>query len=227
MSTDNQAISIDEVQDPEIDALLNLYVELFHDREPLTRCFGFSKERMIAFARTLYAGSHSSSLSQGLCWVARDPAKENQAVGFIVCDDLVAAHAQEPLEDLAAQEAEMVSAVGALMEEIRSPIKEALALGEGVNLHVAAVGVAPGYEGKGIARRLLQTALSTARDRGFQYAFSECTSNASRILHEKCGFEVLNSVSINTFVVNGRRPFSDYDVDIHLMRKVLDVSKSN
>ena len=120
----------------------------------------------------------------------------------------------------------MVSVVAALLEELRSPVKQRLGLGEGLNLHVAALGVAPGYEGKGIARRLLQSALSAAYDRGFQYAFSECTSAPSRMLHEKCGFEHLNSISVGAFVLNGRRPFMGCDVDIHLMRKMLDQGKS-
>jgi GNAT superfamily N-acetyltransferase len=222
MQGDSHSISIDRVHAHEIDVLLNLYVDLFHNREPFTKCVGFSRERMISIARTMYAGSYSNVRSQGLCWIARDHAEARRGVGFIVCDDPAAAGAQRLPENLDSQEAEIVSAVVALLDEIRSPIKQTLGVGNGVNLHIAAVGVAPGYEGKGIARRLLQSALSAAYNLGFQFAFSECTSVASRMLHEKCGFEHLNSATVSAFVLNGRRPFAGCDCHIHLMRKILN-----
>ena len=100
MHRGNPSISIDRVHDHEIDALLNLYVDLFHDREPLTKCIDLSRERMISIARAIYAGSHFNLVSQGLCWVARARAEANRGVGFVVCDDLDAAGAQQLPENL-------------------------------------------------------------------------------------------------------------------------------
>jgi len=220
MDRENLSISIDEVHEDEIDELLSLYVDLFHDREPLTKCVGLGRERMASVARSMYERSCFAGM---LCWMARDRAGANRNAGFIVCDDPAVSNVHQLPEDLAGHEMERVSALGALMEEVRGPIAETLKRGEGLTIHIAAIGVAPGYEGKGIARLLLQTALSAARNRGFQYAFSECTSNASRMLHEKCGFEHLKSASLREAVAEeGRRPFADCDVDVHLMWKVLE-----
>ncbi len=223
----NSRISIDRVHGKDMDSLLTLYVDLFYDREPLTKAIGFSKERMISIARSMYAESDINKSSQGLYWIARDRAAADRGVGFIVCDDPAAVAGQQLPDNLTDSEIKKVSAVSSLLEEIRNPIKEPLGLGKGINLHVSAVGVAPGYEGKGIAGNLLQTALANSCDFGFKYAFSECTSIASRMLHEKCGFENLKSVSINTYVLNGRRPFKGCNFDIHLMWKILNKGKSS
>ncbi len=222
MARDTRSISIDRVNALETDALMSLYVDLFYDREPLTKSIGFSRERMITVAQTMYARSDTHVLAQGLSWIARDRAEENKDVGFIVCDDPAAGGAQQLPDDLADYELKKVSAVGALLEQIRGPVMETLALGEGICLHVAAVGVAPEYEGAGIATRLLQTALAEAKARGFRYALAECTSPASRQCHERTGFGSLHRISGNSSVVNGVDPLMPPELEIHLMWKVLD-----
>jgi len=181
---------------------------------------------MISVARTMHAGSNMNVLAQGLCWIARDRAAANRSVGFIACDDPAAAGGQEMPDGLTDREIEMVSAVAALLEEIRRPVKDRLALGAGTCLHVTAVGVAWEYEGAGIAARLLQTALREAKARGFLHAFAECTSPASRKCHEKAGFKSLHGISGNTFLVDGGYPFKGCHLDIHLMWKRLGEEKT-
>ncbi|NMF86036.1 GNAT family N-acetyltransferase [Nodosilinea sp. P-1105] len=227
MTQDSRSIHIDRVHAHEIDEFISFYVDLFHQREPLTKCIGLSRERMLSIMQTMYARPDSHVLSQGRYWVARDRAEANRIVGFIVCDDPAAEGASQMPEPLMDQEAELLSAVMALSEEVRRPMKKMLGLGKGTCLHVAAIGVAPDYEGKGIATRLLQTALVDARTGGFRCAFAECTSLASRRLHEKSGFTSLQTVSVSTLVVNGKRPFTGCkNVDIHLMQQVLDARKT-
>jgi ribosomal protein S18 acetylase RimI-like enzyme len=221
MRRNNHSITIDRVHDHEIDLLLNLYVDLFHDREPLTKCVGLSRERMILIARSMHTGSKTNPLSQGLCWIARDHAEANKAVGFIVCDDPAAEGNQQFPENLTDQEREKISTMMVLLEEIRKPGKERIASGARKCLHIAAVGVTPGYEGAGIATSLLQMALADATARGFTHVFSECTSIASRKCHEKAGFMNLHCVAVNEFAVNGVCPFSGSNMDIYLLWKDL------
>jgi len=221
MTGDSDSISIERCTTHETEAFLDLYVDLFYEREPLTGCIGFTKEQMAFVARNLYAGSNNL-LSQGLCWIARDRTEENRGVGIIACDDPVAAGELRIPEGISEMDAEKIMVAMGLLEEIGRPMKERLAQGEGTCLHVAAVGVAPEYEGAGIATRLLQTALSEAGSRGFRYVFAECTSPASRRLHEKAGFTCLHRVSVSSFTQNGRTPMPDCDLDIDLMVKSLD-----
>ena len=218
---DQNTIFIDQVQPDETEALLSLYVELFYSREPLTKCIGMSRERMISFARSIYGGANGTPVSKGFCWVAKDRQAANKQIGFIVCDDPVAEQNQQLPEDISEKEKEMFSAVMALMEEVRKPVKERIGAEANKCLHVAAVGVAPGYEGAGIATNLLQTALENATARGFTYLFSESTSTGSRRCHEKLGFQCLHSVALAEFSVGGARPFAQNDLDIHLLWKEL------
>ena len=216
-------IEIDRVDADGIDELLNLYMDLFHDREPLTKWIGFSRERMASIARAMHASSDYDHFPQQKpCWIARVDGEENRNVGFIVCDDPAVEGNPSLPDDLTEQEKEKVLAITALLEEIRRPVHDWITMGAGKCLHVSAIGVAPGCEGKGIAKRLLQTALSDAGRSGFQVVFSECTSRASRMLHEKLGFECLKSVSPQTLVVNGEKPFADCDLELFLMEKRFD-----
>lgn len=218
MRVDSDAIQIQRVQESELDAMLELYVDLFADREPLTRCIGFSKQRMREVARSMYSGAHAGVLSQGLCWMARDAKEGGRPVGLIVCDDPAAPGAQQIPDNLTDEEMKIAGAVASLLEKLREPIQERLS-SVGVCLHVAAIGVYPDCEGRGVGTRLLQAALQEAESRGFGCAFAECTGPASRRLHEKAGFKSIGSISVSRFLFDGEYPLANCQADVHLMRR--------
>ncbi|MCP1662470.1 MAG: GNAT family N-acetyltransferase [Methanocalculus sp. MSAO_Arc1] len=214
-------IAIDRFLVHDFDSFVPFYIDIFYDREPLGQCIGLSREQMDFITRTLY-GRGSNFLSQRLSWIARDCSQENRPVGIIACDDPVATGELQMSEDLNSQDLERISVAMALLEEISRPMQEIFAQGEGVCMHVAAVGVAPEYQGAGIATRLLQTALSEAKKRGFRVAVAECTSPGSRMLFEKAGFARIHALSVSEFEIQGRRPLPDCNLEIHLMQKILD-----
>ncbi len=217
LQMDSHAIDIDRVRPEETEALLSLYVDLFHDREPLTKCLGLSRERMLSIARSVHAGADSNPVSRGFRWVARDRAAAGRTVGFIVCDDPAAEGSQPAPELFTDLERKKMSDVLALLEAVRNPGKDRIGAQAGRCLHIAAIGVAPGYEGAGIATRLLQAALADAAARGFAHAFSECTSLASQKLHEKSGFQTIHCVDVKEFAVDGTFPFAAFDLVISLL----------
>ncbi|MCC5847800.1 MAG: GNAT family N-acetyltransferase [Verrucomicrobia bacterium] len=198
--------------------LLDLYVSLFHDREPLTKLIGLGRERMRSLAESMHGRKPQS---ENLCWMARDAALENRPVAFVVCDDPTLPGAETLPDNLTDAEQETVAVVGGFLSEIRRPLPDLVAWEPGVCMHVAALGVAPGYEGQGLATRLLQTALGQARLRGFRHVFAECTGPASRMCHEKCGFACVHSVSADTFAYQGVFPFSGNDLVVDLMLRKL------
>ncbi|MBM9537542.1 GNAT family N-acetyltransferase [Desulfobulbus alkaliphilus] len=165
--------------------------------------------------------ANANPISRGFCWMARDGNAAMREIGFIACDDPAAESNQPVPENLTDHERERISALLALMEEIRRPGKKRIGSEADKCLHIAAVGVAPGYEGAGIATSLLQKALADATARGFTHAFSECTSIASRKCHEKIGFQSLHCVAVNKFSVNGAYPFSRSTLAICLLWKDL------
>lgn len=214
-------IAIDRFVGHEFDPYIQFYIDLFYDREPLGQCVGLSREHMEFITRNLYGGENNL-LRQGLCWIARDLSRESCPVGIIACDDPVAGGELQMPEDLTAEDAEKLSVVVGLLEEVSRPMQEHFGQGEGVCLHVGAIGVLPEYGGQGIATRLLEAALQEAESRGFLYAFSECTSPVSRIVHEKAGFRSKNSIPLSSYTMDGRRPLPHCDMEIHLMQKALN-----
>ena len=216
---DNRSICLEIVHRHDVGMLMNMYFDIFYDREPLTQCIGLTKEQMMSIANHQY---YSDIIMQGFCWVARDRAQKNKEIGFIVCQDLSGSSVYEIPEDLSNEAQNAVYAAAGLLEEVRQPIYKSLESGQGVSLHIAAIGVAAEYEGQGVAKSLLEGALVSAYQRGFQYAFSECTSTASRVLHEKFGFECLKEVLVNQFVIDGKHPFYECELDVYLMQKVIN-----
>lgn len=220
MSTSCSRFAIEAVKPEETDVLLRLYVDLFHDREPLTACLGFGKERMAAIVSAMHLGKHDA-LARKLHWMAKDHEAGGRAIGCIVCDDPADPDAEQLPPDLTEQELTIIPAVVAFLSAVRAPAGARISNQMGECLHVAAVGIAPGYEGAGLATRLLQTALSEARTRGFRHAFAECTGPASRRCHQKCGFASLHNVLGDVWAYNGTHPFAGYRIDCHLMWKDL------
>lgn len=97
---DTNNIAIDQFHPHETEALVRLYVDLFHDREPFTKCLGLGRDRMDWLARSIYAGANKRPLSKGFCRVARDRYAADKEVGFIVCDDLAAEENHPIPEDI-------------------------------------------------------------------------------------------------------------------------------
>lgn len=198
--------------------ILDLFVELFHDREPLTQLIGLSRGWMRALAEIMHGGN---SNPEPLSWMARDIHSGNRPVAFVVCDDPALPGSEALPDNLTETEKQTVAVVGAFLNEIRRPLPRLVTWGPGSCLHVAALGVAPGCEGQGLATRLLQTALAEAEIRGFRHAFAECTGPASRTCHEKCGFECVHSVPANRFEYQSTFPFSWNDLVVDLMLRKL------
>ncbi len=222
MPADSIAIRIDRVQPTQMGRLMNLYIDLFHDREPLTRSVGLTRERMMEFAQAMYAAEEIGARSQQYCWLARAGAMQNSAVGFIFCDDPAAAGNEPALPgNLTDQEREQVSLMLSLLKAVRRPKQDQITAKAGKCLHIAAVGVSPEYEGHGIATRLLQAALADAAAQGFTHAFAECTSSASRRCHEKSGFRCLHTVDLSEFSARGVRRVPDNELELHLLWKDL------
>ncbi len=202
------------------DAILRLYARIFHQREPLLSSQSFGEDRTFAFARELLGtGYGRRSLEAGLWMKAVDEDARNALVGFVVCGDPLEQTPSGLPEGLSASEAEKALAALALLEQLREPLEERL--GGGRWLHISGVGVAPGYEGRGIATRMLRMALERAGELGYTHAAAECTGPASRRCHEKCGFRSLHSVRYAEFRHMGRRPFADLEGECHLMVKDL------
>ncbi len=214
-------ISVTPARQTEIDEVLRLYAWAFHGREPLMNYLGFSEERMVSIARALYANRTNDLLEEGLWLIARDMGTAGAPAGFIISSDLLTDKPTELPEGMTTEEKAKVPPILALMEKLRRPVNERFSLKKGECLHIAALGIVPGYEGLGIATQLLETVLARARGFGYLYAASECTGPASRRCHEKCGFRSLVAVAYAGFLFERERPFGDVPGECHMMWREL------
>ncbi len=201
--------------------LLKLYAEIFSQREPLTSNLGFTKERIVSIAEAMYLNQNNDSLRQGLWLKATLGRDTGKPVGFIVTGDISVETPNEPPAEMKEEEMAKVPAVMVLLEEVRRPLNEQYSFGRGQCLHIAALGVDSGWEGLGVAGRLLGGALARAKEVGYTYAASECTGSGSQRCHEKHGFRSLHSVEYAGFEYGGPRPFAAIPGECHLMIKGL------
>ncbi len=214
-------IAIGPARPEEAETMLQLFVDIFHNREPLTAAVGFSRRRMLDLGRSVYLGPGRQALENGLWWMARDTSRGGDPAGIAVCNDLLAETHQEVPPATTAAEEERMAAFGALQRELHRPLTERFDFAPGQCLHVSALGAAPGYQGRGLATALLAAALKGARELGFQYATAECTGPASFRCHEKCGFASLHCIRPCEFEFLGKRPFADIKDKVHLMFREL------
>ncbi len=199
--------------------ILRLYADIFSRDEPLTCHMGFSKERIKAVAETMYPAKNNDSLRRGLWLKATLGRNIVNPVGFIVTNDISSESTNEPPEGLTEEEIAKAAPVMAFLEEVRRPLNAKYTFKKGQCLHITALGVKTGYEGMGIAGRLLERALERAKDVGYGYAASECTGPASKRCHEKRGFQTLHSVKYADFTIHGNRPFENLHGECHLLLK--------
>ena len=214
-------VVISPVNADETEDILNLYARIFSEREPLMRGLGFSADRIAEIARVLYMNRNNDSLNKGLWFKATGENDSNAPAGFVVCSDLTAESPTEPPRGMTPEEMAKVPSIMALLEAIRRPLDERYSLEPGDCLHISALGVAPGWEGMGVATKLLAAALERGSELGFKYAASETTSPPSRRCHEKCGFRSLGSLVFEEFEFEGERPFKHIEGECHLMVREL------
>ncbi len=212
---------ISAVEPEDIADVLRLYAGIFCQSEPLTCWLGFPEERIIAIARALYLRPGDRPQQRGVWLKATMEGDATGPAAFLVASDIRDQDPAEPPEGLTARELAKVPPLEGFLKELRRPLERQYSPVKGECLHISAIGVASGYQGLGIATRLLGEALEQARTRGYRLAASECTGPASLQCHRKCGFKSIHSVEYRTFEFEGARPFANIDGVCHLVLKEL------
>ena len=77
-------------------------------------------------------------------------------------------------------------------------------------LHLFTAGVVPEYRKHKIAMKLFEKIISKAKEEGFKYAISECsTAGSQHILKDDFQFEIGAQVHYDTYEFQGKRVFAD------------------
>jgi len=201
-----------------VDEMAVLVSGEFVTDEPMYMALGILPAEFLPLARIFVPWC----AREGLSFLARDRAT-GRGAGFVLATDLV----HEPYGSLRDQYSasdhfwEKIMHERAFLDKLEKPYLEREKPGKGKILHVTALGVQKEHQGKGLATRLIRTALWHGEEKGFRKAIADCTGPASLRVHEKCGFTVAGSLDYRSFEGNGEYPFAGLQGACSLVEKEL------
>lgn len=178
---------------PELAALLGrVFAEFDHPSRVIGLPAGEIEAIVTAFG--------PKSLAEGLTVVARTPGGE--MAGVFLAEDF-ATPGPEGLEEAAPN----FGPIGALLDSLSGPYREAKGFAPGECAHLFMLGVDPTFAGQGIAHRLVVRSLENARALGYRCAVLEATGAASQHVFRKLGFRELGRIPYGDFHFMGERIF--------------------
>ena len=93
-------------------------------------------------------------------------------------------------------------------------------------LNIKFLAVSGAYAGRGIAAELVKESLKLASERGYKFAHTESTGIGSqRVFINKLGFEEKGEIDCNSFVFEGRTPFSSSEGRTTMKLTIKELSK--
>jgi ribosomal protein S18 acetylase RimI-like enzyme len=165
------------VCDPaDLPEVIPLLARTFTESDPPAVALGITAAEFEAFVRLVIAPEST----QALTIVARDLASGALA-GVQLCDD-AAAPPPDGLATLSAKFEPIFDIFGQL-DDGESPVTD-----PGTVLHLFLIGVDNRFRGRGIARRLVQAALSHGSAMGYATAITEATNRTSQHICSRAGF---------------------------------------
>jgi ribosomal protein S18 acetylase RimI-like enzyme len=185
--------------------------DIFLVHEPITAVVNARDTAAAAdLFNTLTAGLPAAVAAGGASIVARDTT--GQIVGAFLCEELVEEEEQQAtLEGPSSLVASVLPFFDELrrdFERLRSPHLHLCGSAPNKTLHICIVAVSTEHQGKGIAGKLLRTAMEEAHRLGFDDMVTEATSE-SQILFEKAGFHTLKYIPYSEYEYQGQRPLVD------------------
>lgn len=180
----------------DVDEATETLCRVFTEGEPLTRTLSLTPADFRPFARAVC----EAGADQGLSVIARDAG--GRMVGFRIAEPWPAP-AGEAVE-LPVGFAPIIALLTHLEDEF-----DRLHAADRRALHLQVMGCSPQYEGRGLAKAMVQDTLELAARRGIPRAFAEATHAGSARVFERLGFSTLAELPYATFEYEGRRVFAD------------------
>lgn len=190
------------------------YTDVFLNHEPLTRHCRVGHDLFFTPAYVYVSLCAADSLS----FIVKDTVSMDIA-GFVFCSDLCTDWSSR--DPRMADMFSLFHEISCILGTLEHYYREQYPSDPGESLHIFQVGTNPMFQGHGVAKALVRTALENACDRNFSYALVECTSPASRGLFSSCGFFSIYEVSFSDFFEGGTCHFQDLPGEITLMVREL------
>ena len=187
------------VCDPaDVPELIQLLALTFTESDPPAVALGLTSAEFEAFV-TLVAAPEST---QSLTVVARDLAS-----GVLAGTQLNEDAATPPPDGLATLSGKF-DPIFDLFGQLDDQLEESPVTGPGAVFHLFLLGIDSRFRGRGIARRLVQAALSHGSAMGYTTAITEATNRTSQHICGKAGFKTRAQVSYADYRRDGLAVFA-------------------
>ena len=194
----NRGFAVNIAGSTDLADLAELLGDVFSKREPPAVAAGFPARKIEALAKVFGA----KSIREKLSVVARSE-DTGKMIGAVLAHDF-GTPVSNDIEPLIPIFEPLLAFLGQL-EEKYSVTKSIVA---GDFLHVFMIAVDEAWSGKGVAQQLLHACMVNSASHGYQTAFTEATSDASRRVFRNIGFQERHFASYGDFVFQGSRPFA-------------------
>jgi ribosomal protein S18 acetylase RimI-like enzyme len=163
---------------PDTDDMSRLLGEVFAQRDPPAVAVGLTALEFETFVRLFCPKAEA----EGLTVVARS-AMTGKMMGALLAEDS-ASVPPDGLDQLSGKFNPIFDILGQLDTEYR----DGRAIQPGESLHLFLLGVAHGFEGNGVAQRLVAECLANGVRKGYRLAVTEATNKTSQHVFRKHGF---------------------------------------
>ena len=198
----------------EVEEVTRCYTDIFLNHEPMTRYCRIGPDLFFPPAQVYVSLCARDSMS----FIARG-TRSGELAGFIFCSDLSTDWSSR--DPRMADMFSLFPKITCILDKLEHYYREQYPSGPGESLHIFQVGVSPRFQGSGVAKALLGTAVEHAREKGFSFALAECTSPASKRLFSSCGFVGVYELPFRNFLEDGTCYFRDLPGEITLMAREL------
>lgn len=202
---EQDGIIYDLMQSQDLLATMELVATVFPGGEPLTKTLGITTEYYYPMAEIVC----HKALAEGLSHVARD-AKTGAVIGFRISEDLYAADTsyQKQYDEFV-----QFLPLNFLVKLLKEKYLQDKILSKGQILYQSMLGVAYGYEGRHIARRLIAANIAYAKILGFSKIVTDPTGIVTQRMTAGLGFKEVVSISYQDFEYQGAKIFADLKRD--------------
>ncbi|RWS06366.1 hypothetical protein B4U79_16220 [Dinothrombium tinctorium] len=197
---------IRSLENNDIDEVAKLCAKIFCEREPLTRFLKTDQNKFLNYAKELCVECCNEKLS----FVCEDRvnSEKPEIVGFHLCEKFKIPTKED--YDSEKMGFEINALLTSLTEEWIKLHSELVGNVEKRNkiIYVEMIGIKEGYEGFGIATKLMKAALNNAKSLGYETAVIIASAVGTQtIVEKKIPWKEMLSLAYDDFTFRGRKPF--------------------
>jgi hypothetical protein len=197
ISSSSTDYTIHTLQEEHIKPVVDLFVKVFCDSEPITKHLAIRYQDYEPFAKEVV----KKAAKEGLSKVAMD--KNHKIIACAIAEDMA-----DPFIPHSAHYPKL-QPVFSLLDQLSRPFLEGKKFLSKKILHIWVAIVDPHYRGKGLSTMIDMACIDGAARQGFDFAYAEFTNELSeKVTKQFKTFQLCNKIKYDNFMLeSGQRPF--------------------